>query len=212
MILILMGAPACGKGTQAELIREKYGLKHISTGDLLRKEIERGTVVGKEAAKIINDGNLVPDDMVLNLLKRELDDSSNIVLDGYPRTIKQAEALKNLLDAIGEKVSGVVYLNLEIDEIVRRIVSRRQCKSCGNIFNIRFINNFDGRCPRCSSTDIFQREDDNEAAAKHRIDVYIKETMPVKNFYINEKYFHEVDANRTVQEVFKDIDDFIFKK
>ncbi|WP_424245710.1 adenylate kinase [Elusimicrobium posterum] len=211
MIVLLMGAPGCGKGTQAALLKEKYGLKHVSTGNLLREEIAKGSAVGIGAKKLIDNGNLVSDEMVLGLLKSQFDDKGKgIILDGYPRTLKQAQDLDALLKARGEELSSAIYLNLEIEEIVTRLISRRQCKNCGNIFNIRFIANFDGKCPKCGSTNIFQREDDNEAAAKHRIDVYIKETLPVKDFYSSKPYFHEINANRGIDEVFQNIEKSIF--
>jgi len=205
-----MGAPACGKGTQAALLKEKYNLRHISTGDLLRREIANGTPVGKEASKIMAAGGLVPDDIVLGLLKKEVAvKGKGIVFDGYPRTIAQAQALGKILQDMKEEITSVIYLNLETEEIVKRLVSRRQCKACGNIFNIRFMKNFDGKCPKCGSKDVFQREDDNETAAKKRIDVYMKDTLPVKNFYAKEKFYSEVNANKGIQEVLADIEKVI---
>lgn len=213
MIVLLMGAPGCGKGTQAALLKEKYGLKHISTGNLLRTEIAKGTDIGIEAKKLIDAGNLVSDEMILSLLKTQFDDmDKGVILDGYPRTISQARDLTELLKSDGDKISSLVYLNLEIEEIIARIVSRRQCKNCGNIFNVRFLKDFDGKCPKCGSAEIFQRADDNEAAANHRIEIYKKETLPVKEYYINEPFFHEVNANLGIEEVFAQVEKAVFGK
>lgn len=213
MLIILMGAPGCGKGTQADLLEEKYGFKHVSTGDILRAEIAKGTPKGLEIKARIDNGDFVSDETVLSLLKYEITGSEKgIVLDGYPRTLSQAHSLDAWLKATDDKIDALVYLNLEIEDIVARLVSRRQCKNCGNIFNIRFIKNFDGKCPKCGSADIFQREDDNEAAAKHRIDVYIKETLPVKEYYLKQPYFHEVNANIGIKEVFAQVERAIFDK
>ncbi len=213
MIVILMGAPACGKGTQAELLKEKYGLKHISTGDLLRAEIAKNTPVGIEAAKLINAGNLVPDEMILGLLTTQLQDKGKgLVLDGFPRTVSQAKELRKIVKGMGDKIKAVINIVLSEEEVVKRIVLRRQCNNCKNIFNLRFMKNFDGHCPKCSSTDIYQRPDDNEASAKHRMDVYRKETMQAVEFFKDKTYFMETDGNRAINDIFKDISVFVERK
>jgi len=210
MIVLLLGAPGAGKGTQADLIKKKYGFKHISTGDLLRAEVAAGTELGKRADAIMKSGALVPDEMVLELLQNALKNSGKgAILDGYPRTAAQTEMLKNLISATGEKISAVINIKLSEKEIVDRIVMRRQCKKCGNIFNLRFIKNFDGKCPKCGGADVYQRPDDNETAAKKRLEVYHAQTAPVVEAFKNEPFYKEVDGNRPVEKVFEDICKFI---
>ncbi|MDR0291359.1 MAG: adenylate kinase [Elusimicrobium sp.] len=212
MIILLLGAPGAGKGTQAALLNKKYGLKHISTGDLLREEIKNNTPVGKKAAAIMESGALVPDDMILGLLKNALNaGGKGIILDGYPRTAAQARELDRLIKAMGEKIKAVVNIKLSEEEIVNRIIMRRQCKKCGNIFNLRFMKNFDGKCPKCGSGDVYQRPDDNEAAAKHRLEVYRAQTAPVVEFFKDKDFYKEVDGIRPAEKVFEEISKFIEK-
>ncbi|ACC98947.1 Adenylate kinase [Elusimicrobium minutum Pei191] len=213
MIIVLLGAPGAGKGTQSVLVAEKYGLKHISTGDLLREEIANNTELGKQAKKLIDGGNLVPDEMILGLLKNAfLNRGKGVVLDGFPRTLSQAEMMHPIVKGLAEKLSAVINIKLSEDEITQRIVLRRQCKNCGNIFNLRFIKNFDGKCPKCGSTDIYQRADDNEESAKNRINVYHSQTEPVVGFYKNKTYYKEVDGSKNKEEVFEEISKFINRK
>ncbi|MCL2887718.1 MAG: adenylate kinase [Elusimicrobia bacterium] len=212
MIVLLLGAPGAGKGTQAALINKKYGLRHVSTGDLLRAEVAAGTPVGKSADAIMKSGALVPDDMILGLLKNALKTAGKgIILDGYPRTKAQTEELIKLIQNMGEKINAVINIKLTEKEIVDRIVMRRQCKKCGNIFNLRFIKNFDGKCPKCGSADVYQRPDDNEAAAKHRLEVYHAQTAPVVEFFKDKDFYKEVDGSKPVEKVFEEIEKIIGK-
>jgi len=212
MILLLLGAPGAGKGTQADLIKKKYGFKHISTGDLLRAEVAAGTELGKKADGLMKSGALVPEEIVLELLKNALKSSGKgAILDGYPRTAAQTEMLKKLISAMGAKIDAVINIKLSEKEIVDRIVMRRQCKKCGNIFNLRFIKNFDGKCPKCGSSDVYQRPDDNETAAKKRLEVYHAQTAPVVEAFKHESFYKEVDGNRPVEKVFADIEKIIGK-
>jgi len=212
MIVLLLGAPGAGKGTQADLIKKKYGFKHISTGDLLRAEVAAGTELGKRADSIMKSGALVPDEMVLELLKNALKSSGKgAILDGYPRTAAQTEMLIKLIGAMGEKINAVINIKLSEKEITDRIVMRRQCKKCGNIFNLRFIKNFDGKCPKCGSADVYQRPDDNETAAKKRLEVYHAQTEPVVKFFKDKDFYKEVDGNRPVEKVFEEVSKIIEK-
>ena len=207
-----MGAPGAGKGTQAALINKKYGFKHVSTGDLLRAEIAAGTELGKKAEGIMKSGGLVSDEIVLALLKKALGNpGKGIILDGYPRTKAQAEALNKILKEAGQKIDAVINIKLPEQEIIDRIVMRRQCKKCGNIFNLRFIKNFDGKCPKCGSADVYQRPDDNEASAKNRLEVYKAQTAPVVEFFKHEPFYKEIDGGRTVEKVFEAVAKFIEK-
>jgi len=210
MIVLLLGAPGAGKGTQAALINKKYGLKHVSTGDLLRAEVAAGTPVGKQADALMKSGALVPDDMILGLLKKALQTAGKgIILDGYPRTAAQAEELNKLISAMGEKIKAVVNIKLSEEEIINRIIMRRQCKKCGNIFNLRFMKNFDNKCPKCGSADVYQRPDDNETAAKKRLEVYRAQTAPVVEFFKDKDFYKEVDGLQTPEKVFEEISKFI---
>ena len=212
MILLLLGAPGAGKGTQADLIKKKYGFKHISTGDLLRAEVAAGTELGKKADGLMKSGALVPDEMVLELLKNALKSSGKgAILDGYPRTAAQTEMLMKLISGMGAKIDAVINIKLSEEEIINRIVMRRQCKKCGNIFNLRFIKNFGGKCPKCGSADVYQRPDDNEAAAKKRLEVYHAQTEPVVKFFKDKPFYKEVDGNQPAEKVFAEIEKVIGK-
>jgi adenylate kinase len=205
--LILFGAPGSGKGTQADSIEDKYGYKKISTGDLVRAEVSAKTELGVEIKSITERGELVPDETIIEILKKRLkqeDIKNGYIMDGFPRTRHQAEAL-SLMEVDGEVA---IYLNIvDEDVIIKRLLSRLTCTNpaCGAIFNLE--NNPPekaGRCDFCGSP-IKQRADDNEETVRKRIEVYREQTQPVIDYYKHKGKLHEIDASRTIKKVFESI-------
>ena len=184
--IILMGPPGAGKGTQAKKIIAKYDIPHISTGDMFREAIKLGTPLGKVAASYINDGHLVPDDVTIGLVKERLsrdDCKKGYLLDGFPRTIPQAEALEALTKEIGRPVSYVIDIETPKEELIRRICGRRVCKVCGAPYHVESAKpKVDGICDICGG-ELVQRPDDNEEALTTRLDHYEKQTKPLLDFY-----------------------------
>lgn len=184
--IILMGPPGAGKGTQAKILIAKFNIPHISTGDMFREAIKEGTPLGKLAASYINDGHLVPDDVTIGLVKERLskDDCANgYLLDGFPRTIPQAEALEVLTKEIGREVKYVINIDTPKEELVSRICGRRVCKKCGAPYHIVNVKpKVDGICDICGG-ELVQRPDDNEEALSIRLEAYTKQTKPLLDFY-----------------------------
>ncbi len=184
--IILMGPPGAGKGTQAKILIAKFNIPHISTGDMFREAIKEGTPLGKLAASYINDGHLVPDDVTIGLVKERLskDDCANgYLLDGFPRTIPQAEALEVLTKEIGREVKYVINIDTPKEELVSRICGRRVCKKCGAPYHIVNVKpKVDGVCDICGG-ELVQRPDDNEEALSIRLEAYTKQTKPLLDFY-----------------------------
>ena len=186
--IILMGPPGAGKGTQAKVLTAKYGVPHISTGDMFREAIKAGTPLGKLAASYINDGHLVPDDVTIGLVKERLsqDDCKNgYLLDGFPRTIPQAEALEKISKEIGREIKYVINIDTPKEELVKRICGRRVCKVCGAPYHLINVKpKVDGVCDICGG-ELVQRPDDNEEALNIRLEAYNKQTKPLLEFYEN---------------------------
>ncbi len=182
MNLVLMGPPGAGKGTQGEILSKKLGVDTISTGVMLRSAIKEGTEVGKLAAEYINDGKLVPDDVIVKIVKERLsadDVKSGFILDGFPRTVAQAEALT----ASGVKIDKVLSLEVEDEKIVERLSSRRECSGCGTPYSTIYKKpSKEGVCDNCGEK-LIQRADDNPDTIQKRLDVYHKETEPIKDYY-----------------------------
>ena len=184
--IILMGPPGAGKGTQAKILIAKYNIPHISTGDMFREAIKQGTPLGKLAASYINDGHLVPDDVTIGLVKERLsqpDCAKGYLLDGFPRTIPQAEALEKITAEINRKVEYVINIDTPKEELVNRICGRRVCKKCGAPYHIINVKpQVDGVCDICGG-ELIQRPDDNEEALTIRLDAYNKQTQPLLEYY-----------------------------
>ena len=184
--IILMGPPGAGKGTQAKKLIAEFGIPHISTGDMFREAIKEGTPLGKLAASYINDGHLVPDDVTIGLVKERLskdDCAKGFLLDGFPRTIPQAEALESISKEIGREITHEIDIETPKEELVRRICGRRVCKKCGAPYHIINIKpKVDGVCDICGG-ELVQRPDDNEEALTVRLDAYTKQTKPLLEFY-----------------------------
>jgi len=206
--VILLGAPGAGKGTQAEAIENKYGYKQISTGDLIRAEVSAKTKIGLEVKAIMEKGELVSDDIVLELLKNRLkqkDIINGYIMDGFPRNRSQAEALSRI--ETGREV--VISLQVNEDVVIRRLLSRLTCSACGAIFNLLSDTPKQaGKCDECGGT-LIQRADDNEETIRNRIRVYKEKTQPVIDYYLEkgqEGSFYQIDASKSVEEIFAEIE------
>lgn len=200
MKLILLGPPGAGKGTQAEVLTKKFGIETISTGVMLRAAMREGTELGKLAKEYIDAGKLVPDEVVVGIVKERLsqDDCKNgFILDGFPRTIAQAEALSDA----GVEIDKVLSLEVDDEIIVERLTGRRECKSCGTPYHIK--NKpvpADGKCVVCGGSEIIQRADDNEETIRNRIKVYHEQTEPIKGYYAALGKVVTVDSSGTVDQ------------
>ncbi|MBU8901209.1 MAG: adenylate kinase [Victivallales bacterium] len=194
--LIFLGAPGAGKGTGASGILEHENLVHISTGDILRAEIKNGTELGKNAAVLMEKGELVPDEIVAGMVKARLkqhDCDNGFILDGFPRTIKQAELLEDALEGIGKKIDTVVYFDVSDDILLKRLTARISCKQCGKIYNKVFVPpKKENTCDDCA-VDLFQRPDDSLETAKERLKVFYASTQPLIDYYKEKNLLTSID-------------------
>lgn len=208
MKLIFIGPPGSGKGTQAKRLSGRFGVPHISTGDMLREAIADGTELGREAAPIMAEGKLVSDDLMIGIIKDRLakpDAASGFILDGFPRTVVQAEKLDNIVGNGGEPLR-VLQLLVPDDAIVRRITLRRTCSSCGAIYHLENTPPAkDGVCDRCGA-EVIARADDTEEAVRKRLEAFHRQTLPVATFYNAKSLLREVDGVGPVDEVFERIE------
>ena len=208
MKIIMLGAPGAGKGTQAEKIAEKYQIPHISTGDIFRANIKNGTELGKKAKTYMDQGLLVPDELVVDLVVdrvQQEDCKKGYILDGFPRTIPQAEALDAALSANGEKIDYAVNVEVADENIINRMAGRRACLNCGATYHVVTIPpKEEGICDKCGS-ELVLREDDKPETVKKRLDVYHDQTQPLIEYYTAEKILVEVDGTKDMAEVFGDI-------
>ena len=209
MNIVLLGAPGAGKGTQAAKMIEKWGLPHVSTGDILRKAVADATPLGLEAKGYMDAGDLVPDSVVIGLAKARLsepDAAKGFILDGFPRTGPQAEALDKALEEMGRKLDVVISIDVDRDVIVERLTARRTCKSCGKIFSLIADAPADPNvCPVCGG-ELFQRDDDTEETVKNRLAVYDDSTAPLVEYYGSKGLLKDIDGDRPAEEVFCDIE------
>jgi adenylate kinase len=203
--MVMIGPPGAGKGTQARLLEERLGVPHISTGDMLREAERAGTPLGRAVQRYLHDGGLVPDALMIDVVEKRLataEGARGFVLDGFPRTVAQAEALGAFLARRGERLDGVVYLRLPREELVRRLSGRRVCARCGAMFHLVYDPPArPGVCDRCGGP-LVQREDDREETVRHRLDVYERETGPVVEHYRALGLLREVDGMGSRTEVF----------
>ena len=210
MIIIMLGAPGTGKGTVAGLLQEKLGIKQVSTGDIFRKNIKEGTELGKLADSYISKGNLVPDDVTIKIVEDRLNEpdvQEGIILDGFPRTVKQAEVLDEILAEKGKKVDKVINLTTPEEEIIERIVNRRVCSNqdCKATYNLTMHpSKVPGICDKCGSK-LVQREDDsNEAAIRQRLEIYDEKTSPLIDFYTKKNILVTEEVSERINRIGKE--------
>jgi adenylate kinase len=206
MIVILLGAPGAGKGTQSKMLAAKYGFKHLATGDIFRGEIAAKTPLGQKAQEYVKSGKLVPDNLVTEMVAGKLEfNGTQYLLDGFPRTLDQAQSLDKFLAPQKATINVVIYLNLPHAEAISRLSSRRVCSKCGEVYNITTRPPAaEGKCDACGG-DVVQREDDSEATAKKRIMVFEDLTHPLVAYYKAEQVFHEVNAAQSPEKVSADL-------
>ena len=203
MIVILLGAPGSGKGTQSKMLAARYGFTHLATGDIFRAEMASNSVIGQKAGEYVKAGKLVPDNIVTEMVAGRLNAANNAkyLLDGFPRNLEQAQALDGFLAKSQASISLVAFLNLPHEEAIRRLSSRRVCGACGEVFNIvTRPPSTEGKCDKCQG-DLVQREDDSEATANKRLMVFEDLTRPLVAYYKAEQVFHEVDAAKSAEDV-----------
>lgn len=209
MNLILMGLPGAGKGTQAEKIIDKYGIPHISTGDMFRAAISKETELGLKAKAFMDQGALVPDEITNGIVKERLaqsDTEKGFLLDGFPRTLEQAEALDNILGELNKKIDAVIDIDVLPEVLIDRLAGRFICKTCGATYHKLFNPpKVAGTCDRCGGHEFYQREDDKPETVKNRLEVNIKNSEPILAYYKAKGLLHEVDGDRDIQEVFVDV-------
>lgn len=208
MKIIMLGAPGAGKGTQADKICAKYNIPHISTGDIFRANIKNNTELGRKAKEYMDKGLLVPDELVVDLVvdRVKADDCSNgYVLDGFPRTIPQAEALDEALYSMGEKVDFAINVEVPDENIINRMSGRRACVTCGATYHIVYApTKAEGICVKCGS-ELILRDDDKPETVKKRLDVYHDQTQPLIDYYTAKGVLKEVDGTQDMEKVFSDI-------
>ena len=205
MRVVIMGAPGAGKGTQAQRLTERLGVPHVSTGDILRQAVAAGTPVGLEAGRLMKQGRLLPDALMVEIVDQRLrapDAARGFILDGFPRTVAQADALEALLARTGQRLDAVVHIAVSREELVERLAGRRVCPDCGAMFHLRFDPPATpARCDRCGAP-LVQRDDDREATIRRRLDVYAEETAPVLQHYRAAGLLREVGGTGSRDEVF----------
>ncbi|MDI7259928.1 MAG: adenylate kinase [Thermodesulfobacteriota bacterium] len=208
MNLILLGPPGAGKGTQAQMIVDRYSISQISTGDILRAAVKEGTALGKQAKASMEKGQFVPDEVVIGIIDgrlRAADCSPGFILDGFPRTIAQAEALQTILTKIGMSVDHVINIEVDSEELVRRLTGRRTCKNCGAMFHVFFhLPKQENICDRCGGT-LYQREDDREEKIRTRLKEYERQTTLLIQYYQNKKILRVIEGVGGQNQIFERI-------
>lgn len=212
MKIIMLGAPGAGKGTQAEMIAEKYHLPHVSTGDIFRANIKNGTELGKEAKSYMDRGVLVPDELTVKILMDRVaqdDCKDGYILDGFPRNIPQAEVLDKALAEFGDKIDFAIDMEVPDELIIRRMAGRRACVSCGATYHIENVPpQKEGICDKCGEA-LILRDDDREETVKNRLNVYHEQTQPLIEFYEKKGILKTVDGTKDMMEVFKEITEIL---
>jgi adenylate kinase len=208
MRLVLLGAPGAGKGTQAKILVEKYGIPQISTGDLLRAAVAAGTALGKEAKSYMDKGELVPDSVVLGMVEERLkqdDCKKGYILDGFPRNTKQAEALDKMLSSLNMSLTAALSVDVPFDDLMKRLTGRRTCKACGQMYNVYFNPpKKEGVCDKCGG-ELFQRDDDREETIKKRLEVYNAQTAPLIDYYGKKGILKSVAGTGSIDDIFKKV-------
>ena len=212
MNLVLMGLPGAGKGTQAEKIVDKYSIPHISTGDMFRSAIKEGTNLGLQAKSFMDKGELVPDEVTIGIVRERLskaDCEKGFLLDGFPRTVPQAEALETILSDLNREIDFVINIDVKKELLMERLTGRRICKSCGSTYHLVFNPPAtEGICDRCNG-ELYQRADDNEETVQNRLEVNLKQTKPLLDFYETKGYLRNINGQQDIRKVFADLDELL---
>lgn len=214
MNIILMGPPGAGKGTQADLIKANYPILHISTGDMFREAVSNATAMGLEAKKYMDAGQLVPDEVTIGVVEERLskpDCADGFMLDGFPRTIPQAEALDEVLAKMGRKVEAALDISVPNEVLMERMTGRVSCSNCKTVYNTKFSPPAQaGICDKCGG-ELVQRSDDKEETVKNRLKVYLDQSEPLLGYYEKKEVLYRIDGNRSTQDVFKDVQQVLEK-
>ncbi len=209
MNIILMGLPGAGKGTQASEIIKKYPIPHISTGDMFRAAIKNNTELGQKAKSFMDNGELVPDEVTIGIVRERLleeDAKRGFLLDGFPRTVEQAEALNEMLAAVDRKIEGVINIDVQEEELMNRLTGRRICETCGTTYHLVFNPpKVEGICD-IDGGKLYQRADDNPETVRTRLDVNIKQTKPLLDFYTNQGVLFNVDGSKDIKDVTTEVE------
>ncbi len=211
---MFLGAPGSGKGSQATFVEDRHGIAHISTGDLLREAVKSGSRLGWQVAELMEQGSLVPDNLVLRLIAEHLDEhdiSQGFLLDGFPRSLTQAESLNEILLERRMPLTFVLHLEIKSEDVLKRLSGRRTCLNCSRIYNIYFKPpEVEGICDDCGDdSDLMQRSDDNEESIQHRLKVYEQQTTPLLNHYKSAGLLRTVDASGSVQQIAQNVERLI---
>lgn len=198
MIVVFLGPPGAGKGTQAQRLVEEKGFIHISTGDLLREAVKNQTPLGLKAKEYMDRGELVPDDLIVALIKEKLPDEGNVILDGFPRTVAQAEALEKMLKESGKKLDAVILFEVPDEVVIERLSGRRIDPKTGKVYHIKYN-------PPPEGVEVIQRDDDREEVIKNRLEVYRKQTQPLVDYYKEKGLLKVIDATKSPEEVYKQL-------
>ncbi len=198
MIVVFLGPPGAGKGTQAQRLVEEKGFIHISTGDLLREAVRKGTELGKKAKEYMDRGELVPDDLIVAMIKEKLPKEGNVILDGFPRTVAQAEALDRMLQNMGKRVDAVVLFDVPDEVVIERLSGRRIDPKTGKVYHIKYN-------PPPEGVEVIQRDDDREEVIRKRLEVYRKQTAPLIEYYKERNLLKVLDATLPPEEVYKQL-------
>ena len=208
MNLLIMGPPGAGKGTQAETLAQELQIINISTGDMFREAIRQGTEMGKKAREYMEMGELVPDSVVVGSTRERLsqpDCARGFLLDGFPRTVVQAEALEDMLETMGIVLDGVINIAVPREKLLERLMGRRICRNCGASYHLRYNKpKVENKCDACGG-ELYQREDDHEDVVRNRLFVYYKQTAPLIGYYFAKGVLREVDGARPIAEIFADL-------
>ncbi|MCL1632410.1 adenylate kinase [Sporolactobacillus sp. CPB3-1] len=212
MNLILMGLPGAGKGTQAERIVDKFGYPHISTGDMFRAAIKGGTPLGKKAKSFIDQGALVPDEVTIGIVNERLsedDTDQGFLLDGFPRTVEQAEALEQMMKEKGKKIDAVLYIRVDPEKLLARLTGRRICSECGATYHLTFNPPArEGVCDKCGGA-LKQRADDNEATVHERLQVNMRQQQPLLDFYEAKGSLKTINGDQDIDDVFREVTEIL---
>ncbi|MBR1728836.1 MAG: adenylate kinase [Selenomonadaceae bacterium] len=208
MQLLLMGPPGAGKGTQAAELVKKFDIPHISTGDMLRAAVKEGTELGKQAKVVMDAGGLVSDEIIIGIVKERLtkdDCKKGFILDGFPRTVEQADALSKILEELGIKLTRVLNIHVPAEDLIERAVGRRICKKCGATYHVKFNpTQKDGICDNCGG-DLYQRGDDNAETMGNRLAAYEKSTRPLIEYYQKVGIYTEIDGRKPIDKVTEEL-------